>query len=238
MELSARSGAVDRLDSAARAAIGRRSEERGFSLPLPLPGPWEHPAGAALEGLCDDQHRGRGQRHRRRAASHLVLLHELVRLWIDARANRAVPIPRIVAEEIALHLAQFPAGSDGLVFTAPGGGLIRRTNWRQRVWLPALRRAGIPAPIPRPHDLRHTAASLAIQAGAHPKAIQSMLGHSSITITLDRYGHMFPSVAESLAEAVDGRFREAAARSAATSVQPEPESEVVAFRPAAPGRGV
>jgi hypothetical protein len=65
-----------------------------------------------------------------------------------------------------------------------------------------------------------------------------MLGHSSITITLDRYGHMFPSVAESLAEAVDGRFREAAARSAATSVQPEPESEVVAFRPAAAGRGV
>jgi hypothetical protein len=71
------------------------------------------------------------------------------------------------------------------------------------VWLPALKGARIPEPLPRAHDLRHTAASLAIQAGAHPKAIQSMLGHSTITMTLDRYGHFFPSLAEGLAAAVD-----------------------------------
>jgi integrase len=131
-----------------------------------------------------------------------------------------VPIPAIVAEALAEHLTRFPAGSDGLVFTAAGGGPLRRTNWRRRVWIPALRKTGIGAPLPRPHDLRHTAASLAIQAGAHPKSIQSMLGHSSITMTLDRYGHLFPSLADGLANTLDAQFRAAAARVSATSVQP------------------
>jgi integrase len=56
------------------------------------------------------------------------------------------------------------------------------------------------------HDLRHTAASLAIAAGAHPKLIQQQLGHSSITVTLDRYGHCFPSMATALADALDAAF--------------------------------
>ena len=53
------------------------------------------------------------------------------------------------------------------------------------------------------HDLRHTAATLAIAAGAHPKAIQERLGHSSITTTLDRYGHLFPDLDEELAKRLD-----------------------------------
>jgi integrase len=56
------------------------------------------------------------------------------------------------------------------------------------------------------HDLRHTCASLSIAAGAHPKLIAARLGHSTITITLDRYGHLFPSVEEALAEALDAAF--------------------------------
>jgi integrase len=71
--------------------------------------------------------------------------------------------------------------------------------------------AGIDHPLPRGHDLRHTAATLAIQAGAHPKVIQAMLGHWSITVTLDRYGHLFPSLPEELAERMDVAFREAGA---------------------------
>jgi len=47
--------------------------------------------------------------------------------------------------------------------------------------------------------LRHTAAALAIAQGAHPKVIQSRLGHASITTTLDRYGHLFPNLDEALA---------------------------------------
>lgn len=126
-------------------------------------------------------------------------------------ASRAVPLPRVVAEALAAHLSAVPKGPRGLVFGDRDGGFLRRTNWTRRVWRPALRKAGIAEPLPRVHDLRHTAASLAIAAGAHPKSIQAALGHSSITVTLDRYGHLFPSLAESLAERVDDAFREARA---------------------------
>lgn len=143
-------------------------------------------------------------------------------------ANRAVALPRIVVEELAAHLAAYPPGPKGLIFGRLGGGYLRRNAWRRRVWVPAVKRAKISDPLPRPHDLRHTAASLAIQAGAHPKAIQAMLGHSSITVTLDRYGHLFPSLSESLADAVDAGFRQA--REAATFLQPLGSGMVAALR--------
>ncbi len=69
------------------------------------------------------------------------------------------------------------------------------------------------------HDLRHTCASLLIAAGAHPKAIQVRLGHSSISITMDRYGHLLPSVDDALAGALD-----------ATHAAALPVAEVVAIR--------
>lgn len=51
--------------------------------------------------------------------------------------------------------------------------------------------------------MRHTAVALAVAAGAHPKTIQQRMGHSSITLTLDRYGHLFPGVDDALASALD-----------------------------------
>jgi integrase len=57
------------------------------------------------------------------------------------------------------------------------------------------------------HDLRHTSVALAIAEGAHSKTIQARMGHSSITVTLDRYGHLFPELDESLASAFDARLR-------------------------------
>ena len=57
-----------------------------------------------------------------------------------------------------------------------------------------------------PIDLRHTCAALSIAAGAHPKLIAARLGHSTITLTLDPYGHLFPSVEEALAEKLDAAF--------------------------------
>jgi integrase len=53
------------------------------------------------------------------------------------------------------------------------------------------------------HDLRHTAVALAITQGAHPKAIQARLGHSSITTTLNTYGHLFASLDVELADRLD-----------------------------------
>ncbi|HEX2051552.1 MAG TPA: hypothetical protein VHJ34_13110 [Actinomycetota bacterium] len=53
------------------------------------------------------------------------------------------------------------------------------------------------------HDLRHTAVALAIKVGAHPKEIQARAGHSSIQVTMDRYGHLFEGQDVALAERLD-----------------------------------
>jgi integrase len=72
---------------------------------------------------------------------------------------------------------------DALVFTAPKGGPVRLNNFRRRVFGPAAERIGKPRLVP--HDLRDTAASLAISSGASIKAVQRMLGHASAKMTLD-----------------------------------------------------
>jgi integrase len=67
------------------------------------------------------------------------------------------------------------------------------------------------------HELRHTSAALAIGQGAHPLAIKERLGHSSITVTMDRYGGLFPRLEEAIGEGLDGVLRD----SLAASVRPE-----------------
>lgn len=84
--------------------------------------------------------------------------------------------------------------------------MIHRTTFRRRVFVPALKRAGISGRV-RVHDLRHTAAALAIDAGVHPKQIQAMLGHANIEITMDTYGHLFESSAANAADALDEGYR-------------------------------
>ncbi|HVL38059.1 MAG TPA: tyrosine-type recombinase/integrase, partial [Fimbriimonadaceae bacterium] len=59
----------------------------------------------------------------------------------------------------------------------------------------------------RIHDLRQTCASLLFAQGAHPKAIQQHLGHSTISVTLDRYGHLFPDQQDQVADALDEIIR-------------------------------
>ncbi len=78
----------------------------------------------------------------------------------------------------------------GLVFPNTAGGLLRRSDFMHRTFRPAVRRAGL-EPL-RFHDLRHTYAALMVAAGAHPKLLQAQMGHTSIAITLDLYGHLYP----------------------------------------------
>lgn len=58
------------------------------------------------------------------------------------------------------------------------------------------------------HELRHTAASLAIVSGATVKSVQRMLGHASATLTLDRYGHLFADQLDDVAARLDDAMRE------------------------------
>jgi len=75
------------------------------------------------------------------------------------------------------------------VFGGTGGGVLRAGSWHHRFWLPAVRAAGL-EPL-RIHDLRHTAVSLWIAAGASPKQIATWAGHTSVSVVLDRDGHLY-----------------------------------------------
>jgi integrase len=131
-------------------------------------------------------------------------------------------MPRFLADDLAAYIASLPPGE--LLFSDERGGVLRNTNWRRCAFAPAVARANL-TPL-RVHDLRHTAASLSIHAGASVKAVQAQLGHASATMTLDRYGHIWPDELDALSDALDA----VAARSAADSVRtPEPGGEVVAL---------
>ncbi len=91
-----------------------------------------------------------------------------------------------------------PAWTDsGLVFTTSVGTVLHPRNVR-RSFDQAVARAGVP-PITL-HDLRHTAATLALKAGAHPKLVQEMLGHARVAITLDLYSHVVEEMHHDVAD--------------------------------------
>lgn len=121
-----------------------------------------------------------------------------------AAARRQLALPKFLTEELNHHLAIWPPTAEGFVFSSPQGGPLLRRNFRRRTWLPAVR-ASVDEPM-RFHDLRHTHAAMLIAQGEHPKVIQNRLGHSSIKVTLDTYGHLFDGLDEAAAERLDAAF--------------------------------
>jgi integrase len=118
-------------------------------------------------------------------------------------SRRTVGLPRAVVEELARHLAT-PAPPDAFVFTAPKGGPLRVIAFRARIWRPATNSAGLDGL--RIHDLRHTAVALWIAAGANPKEVAARAGHTSVSFTLDRYGHLYPESNAALRDRLDAIY--------------------------------
>ena len=116
--------------------------------------------------------------------------------------RRLVTMPAFLADRLAAHLGTI--GDDGLIFSAPKGGPLRSSPFRQAVWMPAVEAAGLEQL--RIHDLRGTAASLMISTGANIKAVQRQLGHASAAMTLDLYGHLYEDDLDTLSEALDRRY--------------------------------
>lgn len=112
---------------------------------------------------------------------------------------RSVPLPRFLVDDLARHMAGKAPGD--LVFTSPDGEVMRNRNAR-RAWFDRAA-AAIGEPGLTPHELRHTAASLAVSAGANVKAVQRMLGHASAVMTLDRYADLFDDDLDAVAERLD-----------------------------------
>ncbi len=127
-------------------------------------------------------------------------------IWSTPKSHerRSVPFPAFLADELAALMVGNQR--ECLVFTAPAGGVLRVSTWRPRVFNPAVKRLAKKVtsfPTVTPHDLRHTAASLAISAGANVKAVQTMLGHASAVLTLDTYADLFPDDLEQVSAALD-----------------------------------
>lgn len=106
-------------------------------------------------------------------------------------ANRHVPIPALLKDELAAYLADRRKDREQFVFTSPLGGPLRHGNFYRTRFKPAAGAAGLPEGL-RFHDLRHTYAALCIASTADPYAVMRRMGHSSITVTYDTYGHLFP----------------------------------------------
>lgn len=128
--------------------------------------------------------------------------------------GRTVSLPAFVAELLDQTIKD--SDQNALVFPDSQGGHMRGTNVRRRWWSDAVSAAQLFPRIEHSaagdeitvydfklHELRHTAASLAIQAGANVKSLQNMLGHASAALTLDRYGHLYESDVEAVGVAMN-----------------------------------
>jgi integrase len=93
---------------------------------------------------------------------------------------------------------------NGLVFTRPDGRSLAVPTVYPR-WHRLLERAGVP--LVRPHDARHTCATLMLGQGVHPKLVSEMLGHATVAITLDFYSHATPAMHREAARTLDALLR-------------------------------
>ena len=139
--------------------------------------------------------------------------------------ERTVPLPSALRAHLVRHHLRQSSDGEGFVFTGRSGGrpidaaaAIRRAR---RAW----EKAGL-APLTL-HECRHTYAALMIAAGVNAKALSAYMGHSSITVTLDRYGHLMPGAEREAAGMLDA-FLERSVRGEASGARRDP---VVLLRP-------
>jgi integrase len=109
---------------------------------------------------------------------------------------------RQAEERLALGLGR--PGRDALVFTDPLGEPVKPDSFSQFF---DRRVKQLELPRIRLHDVRHTHATLALEAGIHPKVVSERLGHASVAFTLDTYSHAVPALEEQAAEQIAAVLR-------------------------------
>lgn len=119
---------------------------------------------------------------------------------LSAKALDALKAHRKIQLEERMALASLWE-DHGLVFVTRTGSPINPTNLRKRSFRRLLEKAGLPSV--RFHDLRHTAATLLLMEGVHPKYVQELLGHANVGITLDTYSHVLPGMGNHAAQAME-----------------------------------
>jgi len=116
-------------------------------------------------------------------------------------SHRSIDLGPTVIKSLKEWKVACPPTDLDLVFPNKSGKPYDARNLVNREFNPALRRAGLRTI--RFHDLRHTYASLLIERGEHPKYIQNQMGHSSINVTMDVYGHLMRTVNQGAAKGLD-----------------------------------
>jgi len=125
-------------------------------------------------------------------------------------ARRRVTLPAWLTRSLKQHLEEWPSADEGLIFTSPGGGALRR-SFRRRYWKPAVRDS-VGEPM-RFHDLRHSHVALLIEQGTHPAVIAARLGHTSVKTVLDVYGHLYEGLDREAAENLEAPWSTSGRRS-------------------------
>lgn len=125
-----------------------------------------------------------------------------------ASARRRVDLLMLAVEALRRHRRAMLADGHvgGLVFRDTDGKPIRKSNLTRRSFKPLLTKAKLPDI--RFHDLRHTAATLLLAEGVHPKVVQERLGHAQIHVTLDTYSHVLPSMQRDATARLDRLLRD------------------------------
>ena len=133
--------------------------------------------------------------------------------WVKASPKLLAALrAHVEAMELEGQLNEWTPEQRRLVFPTAEGRTARYGAFLTRVWQPLLKKAGLP--YRRYHSTRHTFATALLESGADIRWVQAQLGHSSISLTVDTYGHLVPSRHESAVERLDAYFKrdDAAAR--------------------------
>jgi integrase len=121
-------------------------------------------------------------------------------------SRRTLDVPPFIIAMLADHLARMVrTDPEEFVFQAPAGGPLRATNFRTRVWRPALRTVGLEGITF--HSLRHSAAGLMREVGAHPQTVQQRLGHGlGSRVTGEVYDWVTPASEQAATAGLEGLF--------------------------------
>jgi len=119
------------------------------------------------------------------------------------KSKRSIAVPGLVLDAL-WDLKEKTGVQSGLVFRTSKNAPIYAGNINSHL-KKLLKKIGLP--LIRFHDLRHTAATLLLSGGVHPKVVQEMLGHSQIKHTLDTYSHVMPDIQRSAAEKMDDMLK-------------------------------
>jgi integrase len=148
-------------------------------------------------------------RRRRIAVQHTLTDDGELAPAKTARSRRTIELSPRTAASLKTHRERLLAAglrASPWVFPAAHGGPYR-SRQLQRDFPVAILKANVrrkdPLPTIRFHDLRHTAATIALSVGVHPKIVSEMLGHASITITLDTYSHVLPALQKDAVRRLD-----------------------------------